>query len=285
MKTYCIYLRVSTKKQGASGLGIESQRSICENFIRQEGGTLKQEFVDVESGTHRDRKGLADAVAYCKQNNCALVVAKLDRLARDVEFCFRIINTGIDIHFCDMPQINTLLLGVVASVGQYERELTSDRTKKALAVKKAKGEKLGAASDKYKASLAAKDEGVRKKELKERGASKSRNFMNRADVVAFIKVVRRVFPASCEGDNAAEWAWHHVNTKQENRRRMLQMMQDFHEMSGVFPSWDFSDYDDKGVQRKLNSYIQSVRRAVKYADIDKGDVQDTLEFYQHRYSK
>jgi DNA invertase Pin-like site-specific DNA recombinase len=137
MKQYAIYIRVSTQKQGRSGLGLESQKKICEDFIHSESGNKIAEFMDVESGTHRDRRGLREAITFCQANKCCLVIAKLDRLCRDVEFCFRVVNTGIDIHFCDMPTINTLLLGVFASVAQYERELTSDRTKKALAVKKA----------------------------------------------------------------------------------------------------------------------------------------------------
>lgn len=141
----CIYLRVSTQKQNNSHLGIESQRNICMSYIEQQKGTFLAEFSDVESGKSRTRKGLIEAIDYCKKNECTLVIAKLDRLARDVEFTFKIMNTGVDIHFCDMPMVNTMILGVFASVAQYERELSSDRTKKALAAKKERGEKTGGA--------------------------------------------------------------------------------------------------------------------------------------------
>lgn len=140
MKQYCIYLRVSTKRQGVSGLGLESQKEMCLNFIKSEGGELVGEFQDVESGKSRTRPGLLNAIEFCKANNCTLVIARLDRLARDVEFTFKVINTGIDIHFCDMPMINTMILGVFASVAQYERELISGRTKAALNAKKERGE-------------------------------------------------------------------------------------------------------------------------------------------------
>ena len=99
MKNFVVYIRVSTRKQGESGLGLESQRKICADFIKNNGGVSVAEFKDVESGTHRDRRGLLDAVDYCKSHGCALVCAKLDRLARDVEFCFKVVNTGIEIHF------------------------------------------------------------------------------------------------------------------------------------------------------------------------------------------
>ena len=141
----CIYLRVSTSRQNESHLGIESQRNICMSYIQQQHGTFLAEFSDVESGKSQTRKGLLDAIDYCKKNECTLVIAKLDRLARNVEFTFKVINTGIDIHFCDMPMVNTMILGVFASVAQYERELISDRTTKALKAKKERGELTGGA--------------------------------------------------------------------------------------------------------------------------------------------
>ena len=146
MKQCAIYLRVSTQKQNASHLGLESQMLICESYIKETDGQLAKVFQDVQSGKSKDRKGLLDAIEFCKKNKCELVFAKLDRLARDVEFTFKVVNTGIQVHFCDMPQLNTLILGVMATVAQYERELISQRTKQALAAKKARGCKLGRTS-------------------------------------------------------------------------------------------------------------------------------------------
>lgn len=129
---FCIYIRVSTKKQEASGLGLEAQKKICSEYIANKGGEILKEFQDIESGTHRDRPGLWAAVEYCKSNKCTLVIAKLDRLARDVEFVFKIVNSGIQIAFVDMPVISTVTLGIFATVAQYERDLISGRTKSAL---------------------------------------------------------------------------------------------------------------------------------------------------------
>lgn len=143
MKKYAIYIRVSTKVQGASGLGMESQLQTCEDYVRGVGGEVSEVFQDIESGKSRTRGGLWSAIEHCKATGETLVIAKLDRLARDVEFTFRVINTGIDIHFVDMPQVNTIILGVFASVAQYERELISSRTKAALDAKKARGELTG----------------------------------------------------------------------------------------------------------------------------------------------
>lgn len=129
---FVIYTRVSTRRQGSSGLGLENQRKMCMDLIEREGGECIQEFQDVESGTHRDRPGLWQAIDFCKAHQCTLVIAKLDRLARDVEFTFKVLNSGIQIRFCDMPIMNTMVLGVFASVAQYERELIASRTKGAL---------------------------------------------------------------------------------------------------------------------------------------------------------
>lgn len=146
MKKFAIYIRVSTRKQGESQLGLEAQAETCRQYINSVGGELSATFQDVESGKSRTRKGLWEAIDYCLANDATLVFAKLDRLARDIEFTFKVMNTGIDVHFCDMPVVNTIILGVFAAVAQYERELTSARTKAALAAKK---ERDGMWSDQY----------------------------------------------------------------------------------------------------------------------------------------
>lgn len=158
MNKYAIYIRVSTKKQDASGLGLESQRDICMKYINSKNGILLAEFKDIKSGKKEERAGLLNAIDYCKANNCTLVISKLDRLARNVEFTFRVINTGIDIYFCDMPNLNTLVLGMMATVAQYERELISKRSKDALLVKKKKGEPLGRASENYTINKEAQEQ-------------------------------------------------------------------------------------------------------------------------------
>lgn len=143
----CIYVRVSTQKQNFSGLGQQAQRDICMNYIKSSGYEFVTEFSDVESGKSRTREGLMKAIDYCKKNECELVFARLDRLARDVEFTFKVINTGIKVHFCDMPQLNTLILGVMATVAQYERELISQRTKAALQAKREQLKETGGTTD------------------------------------------------------------------------------------------------------------------------------------------
>ena len=268
MKKFAVYIRVSTRKQGNSGLGLESQQKICGEFIKAQGGEQVAEFKDVESGTHRDRKGLLAAIDFCKRNDCALVIAKLDRLARDVEFCFKVVNTGIEIHFCDMPTLNSLLLGVFASVAQYERELTSDRTTKALAAKKARGEALGGATDAWRDAYDSKSDEQKHQEGVAKGRTKNARHMESRDVQAFLKVLRNVFPEACVGD-VTEWDWDAVNTKEENRGRILAMMRDYKELdSSLFVKWnlDVEDLLERKLQVKLAGYIASLRVSVKTSE-------------------
>jgi len=141
---YVAYLRVSTKKQGVSGLGLDAQRSAIENFCNDKGVVIA-EFLEVESGNKKTRKELAKALAVVKAESATLIVAKLDRLARNVEFTFALVNAGVDFVTADLGKLSTLQLGILATVAEYEREMTAQRTKAACAEKRAKGEKMGSA--------------------------------------------------------------------------------------------------------------------------------------------
>lgn len=255
---FATYLRVSTQKQGKSGLGLDAQRKMCMDFINAQGGKLMQEFVDVESGTHRDRKGLLNAIEYCKKNGCGLVIAKLDRLARDVEFCFKVVNTGIEIHFTDMPTINTLLLGVFAAVAQYERELTSDRTRKALAVKKAQGARLGGANEKVKAWY-ANERGAVQAMSSKRGEMKSRRYKEKHDTVVFAKCIRTAFPNATTSESPKDWIWNDIKLYGGKTDEILGLMANYKEINPVlFVKWNFNDEKSS---RKLYSYLQAFRNS------------------------
>lgn len=261
-KQFVTYIRVSTQKQGRSGLGLEAQRQMCADFIARNNGTMIKEFKDVESGTHRDRKGLWQAIDFCRANNCPLVIAKLDRLARDVEFTFKVINTGIDIHFTDMPMVNTMILGVFASVAQYERELISSRTKSALEVRKQQGVRLGAASEKYKASMTP--DKVLMMHTK-KGATKNSRHLQSRDVVAFFKILKRVFPDATKANNPLNWSWGLINTRADNRDQMYNLMRDYREMDGsgrLFAKWDLSDIHSRKAHLKMSNYLNAIRRSV-----------------------
>lgn len=132
---YIAYYRVSTAKQGASGLGLDAQKS---EVIRTIGnnGIILNEFTDIESGKNNNRVNLEAAISECKQTGAILIIAKLDRLSRDVEFLFKLKNSGIEIKACDLSDFNTLTLGIFATMAQHERELISKRTKDGLRAKK-----------------------------------------------------------------------------------------------------------------------------------------------------
>lgn len=265
MKKYVTYLRVSTQRQGAQGLGISAQRAMCDKFIKQNSGMHVKEFMDVESGTHRDRKGLWDAIDYCKKNNCSLVIAKLDRLARDVEFTFKVLNTGIDIHFTDMPVVNSMILGVFAAVAQYEREMVSTRTKQALDAKKARGEKTGGASEAWLESYKRKSNEQKKEESMKRGITKNLRNIESKDVQVFIKVLRNVFPLATSAENPNDWDWSSITTKDGYRQSVLSMMRDYRDIDPtLFTKWVFDDLDGRDLQVKLASYIQRVKKAFMY---------------------
>lgn len=139
---YVAYYRVSTREQGVSGLGLEAQRASVLAYVRSTHG-ITAEFTEVESGKRNDRPQLARAIAEAKRMSAKLVIAKLDRLSRNAGFIFALRDSGVDFVCADMPDANTLTIGIFATLAQHERELISQRTRAALAAKKDRGERLG----------------------------------------------------------------------------------------------------------------------------------------------
>lgn len=139
---YIAYYRVSTSKQS---LGLDAQRNAVCNFINSdEANILISEYQEKESGKCNHRKELNNAINECKQKNATLVISKLDRLSRNISFIFQLKDSGVNFLALDVPNFNTLTLGIFASLAQSERELISQRTKDALRAKKMQGVVLGA---------------------------------------------------------------------------------------------------------------------------------------------
>jgi len=135
------YLRVSTDKQGKAGLGIEAQRELVHRHLGEERPI--QEFVEVESGKRNDRPQLAAALAACRAHGATLIIAKLDRLARNLHFISRLMESGVDFIAADNPHANRLTIHILSAVAEEEARMISRRTKDALAAAKARGVKLG----------------------------------------------------------------------------------------------------------------------------------------------
>ncbi len=138
---YVAYYRVSTQKQGISKLGLESQKAIVSNFTKD--GCIVAEFVDVESGKKNQRPELSKAIQLSKKENAVLVIAKLDRLSRDVNFISGLMKSDISFTACDQPHANKFTIHIFAALAEQERDMISERTKLALAALKRRGKKLG----------------------------------------------------------------------------------------------------------------------------------------------
>ncbi len=139
---YISYYRVSSVKQGNSGLGLEAQKSAVDNFLKNN-DVLIAEYQEIESGKLDQRPQLSKAIEHCKITNATLLIAKLDRLSRNVKFIYMLKESNINFICADMPDANSLTIGILAVLAQEERELISKRTRLALAELKKKGVKLG----------------------------------------------------------------------------------------------------------------------------------------------
>jgi DNA invertase Pin-like site-specific DNA recombinase len=137
------YLRVSTQRQGKSGLGLEAQRDAVANYLNGGRWKLVRELIEVESGESKDRPKLVEALRLCRIYNATLLVAKIDRLARNVAFVSTIMESGVKFVAVDLPQPNELTIRIMAAMAEYEAKAIFARTKAALEAAKARGTRLG----------------------------------------------------------------------------------------------------------------------------------------------
>jgi DNA invertase Pin-like site-specific DNA recombinase len=141
---FVAYYRVSTARQGKSGLGLEAQQQAVHEHLLDGGSwSLVGEFVEIESGKRADRPKLAEAIKACRLRGAKLVIAKLDRLARNVAFISNLMESGVEFEAVDFPQANRLTIHIMAAMAEHEAKMISDRPKAALAAAKRRGVKLG----------------------------------------------------------------------------------------------------------------------------------------------
>lgn len=141
---FIAYLRVSTQRQGQSGLGLEAQREAVEQYASRVAEPILGTFTEVESGAQKDRPELAAALRECRRTKSVLLIARLDRLSRSLSFIAQLLEAGVEIRAADMPEANRMMLQMLAVFAEHERRLISERTKAALAAARARGVELGA---------------------------------------------------------------------------------------------------------------------------------------------
>ena len=144
---FIAYYRVSTTRQGESGLGLEAQKQAVTNYLNGGDWKIIAEFVEVESGKNNNRPKLAEAIALCKKHKATLIIAKLDRLARNVHFISGLMESSVEFIAVDNPNANRLMVHMLAAFAEHEREQISKRTTEALAAAKARGVRLGKYSE------------------------------------------------------------------------------------------------------------------------------------------
>ncbi len=140
---FITYHRVSTKRQGESGLGLEAQRDAISSYLVGGTGKLLNEFIEIESGNRKDRPELSKALELCKLTGSTLLISKIDRLARNVHFISSLMESGVDFIAADNPNANRLTVHILAAVAEDEARRISERTKAALKAAKARGVRLG----------------------------------------------------------------------------------------------------------------------------------------------
>jgi Resolvase, N terminal domain len=145
--SFVAYYRVSTERQGRSGLGLEAQQEAVRSYLNGGRWRLDAEVIEIESGKRSDRPKLAEALRLCRLHGAKLIIARLDRLARNVAFVSALMESGVDFVAVDFPQANRLTVHILAAVAEHEAKAISERTKAALAAAKARGKKLGGHED------------------------------------------------------------------------------------------------------------------------------------------
>lgn len=197
---FVAYFRVSTKRQGESGLGLEAQRSAVESFVARGGGAIIGEFTEVEHGNRDDRAELAKAIAQAKRAKATLLIAKLDRLSRDTHFVTGLMRAGVDFLACDNPHANKVTITIMAALAEHEREQISARTKAALEAAKARGIKLGSARpDHWTGREDARLNGARRGA--ERGLPKAHQAISRKAREEYADLLPRIETLHSQGES------------------------------------------------------------------------------------
>ena len=263
-RKFISWRRVSTFKQGKSGLGLGAQKDIIRYFIEREQGEWVADYEECYTGTELSGcVELRKAINHAKSEKAVLIIAKSDRFRNTAEALkiYEEVGDG-NIMFCDLPTTDKFTLTLFFALAEREALLVSIRTKQALAVKKAQGCKLGASNEKYQKNYKNKSNEEKLVISMKKGYTKSKRFQESRDVTAFLKVLQRVFPSAFCGEGID---WGQINTAYENRIQMLSIMKDFKELDNdgtLFARWDLSgDLSCRTLQTKLANLITNIKKS------------------------
>jgi DNA invertase Pin-like site-specific DNA recombinase len=268
-----LYSRVSTDQQTLA----QQERTVYEWLNAHQ---MKVDRIVSDEGvsggvSYADRK-LGKELLPMTVEGDMIIVSEISRLGRSMFDLSKLIHTelkprklrlvvvsmGIDLNCAKMTAIDELILNNFSFAAQLEKQLISERTLSALAVKRKQGVKFGASSDKYIKNRKNKTKEQLVMEGRKRGNVKTSRYLESKDVQAFIKAIRKTFPDYTEGE-PYEWKWKFINTKKSARTGILTTMRDFKEIdNSLFRVWDFSDIDSVKLQYKLNNYLHSLKRSV-----------------------
>jgi len=264
-RKYISWRRVSTFKQGRSGLGLAAQKEIIRYFIERDGGDWIADYEECYTG--KELSGCVElhkAMSHAKSIGAVLIIAKSDRFRNTAE-ALKIYEQMGDgkIMFCDLPATDKFTLTLFFALAEREALLVSIRTKQALAVKKAQGAKLGASNEKYRLNYEMKSETIKKEEGMKKGIIRNRHKYEGRDTQTMIRILRRVFPDYTKGE-PNKWRWTMIGTRDGACDAIYNAMEDYKAMDDtgtLFSGWDFAAQIDKRKrQQKLAAYMQAIKK-------------------------
>ena len=264
-KKYISWRRVSTFKQGRSGLGLEAQKEIIRYFIERDGGEWVADYEECYTGKELSEcTELRKAIEHAKRIDGILVIAKTDRFRNTIE-ALQIYDEMGDGHimFCDLPTTEKFTLTLFFALAEREALLVSIRTKQALKALKDRGVKLGAASEKYRQNYDNLSPIERKHRQMKRGVLKRQRSHQKPDFIAFKKILKKVFPEYTKSEDVKDWMWGYINMKKENREKVFELMKDFKDLDStgrLFKKFDFEN-DMDYCEARIHPYLQSFRKS------------------------
>lgn len=270
-----LYSRVSTDQQT-----LEQQERTAYEWLKAHNMEVNEVVSDfgVSGGvSYADRKLGKELIPRMKEGD-VLIVSEISRLGRSMfdlsklihdelkprKLRLIVVGMGIDLNCAKITPIDQLILSNFSFAAELEKHLIRERTLSALAVKKAQGVKLGAASDKYKENYKLKSSEERVMIHRKKGVVKNARFLQKKDTVAFLKVLTKVFPDACVGE-PANWQWNLINTKEASREKIIEVMNTFKEIDPtLFPKWNLSGDEAMSTktQVKMANQITTLRRSI-----------------------